>query len=280
MEARAGAGALGPRLAGRLTAELVLRSPQYMSCVKYYEIDLRGNKIGAIENLGSTENQFDSIDLSDNAIVRLEGFPKLHRLKMLLLNNNRIVRIAPHLEEHIPNLECLVLTNNRLTKLQDLDPLWTLPRLTHLSLLDNPVAKEPGYRLYTIAKCRKLKVLDFRKVKLQERQEAERVHGVDAGAAQPAAKAATFDPDESLAAAQEAAGIAAEEQQREQAPKKGPTPAQLTAIKAAIANAQTLAEVQRLETALKTGNVPSEVLVEAEKAANQNGAAATAMDEG
>lgn len=30
--------------------------------------------------------------------------------------------------------------------LQDLDPLWTLPRLTHLSLLDNQVSKEPGYR--------------------------------------------------------------------------------------------------------------------------------------
>ena len=43
MEGRAGAGALGPRLAGRLTAELILRSPQYMSCVKDYEIDLRGD---------------------------------------------------------------------------------------------------------------------------------------------------------------------------------------------------------------------------------------------
>lgn len=32
-------------------------------------------------------------------------------------------------------------------------------------------------------------------------------------------------------------------------------------MQAAIANAQTLAEVERLETALKTGNVPSEVLV-------------------
>lgn len=42
MDGRAGAGALGPRLAGRLTAELILRSPQYMSCVKDYEIDLRG----------------------------------------------------------------------------------------------------------------------------------------------------------------------------------------------------------------------------------------------
>ena len=36
------AGALGVRLAGRLTAELVLRSPQYMSCCKDYELDLRG----------------------------------------------------------------------------------------------------------------------------------------------------------------------------------------------------------------------------------------------
>ena len=33
---------MGPRLAGRLTAELILRSPQYMNCVKEYEIDLRG----------------------------------------------------------------------------------------------------------------------------------------------------------------------------------------------------------------------------------------------
>lgn len=41
-EGRAGAGSFGPRLAGRLTAELISRSPQYMSCVGYYEIDMRG----------------------------------------------------------------------------------------------------------------------------------------------------------------------------------------------------------------------------------------------
>lgn len=44
------------------------------------------------------QNQFDSIDLSDNAIVRLEGFPKLQRLKSLHLSNNRIARIGRHLE--------------------------------------------------------------------------------------------------------------------------------------------------------------------------------------
>lgn len=39
---RVAAGALGPRLLGRLTAELILRSPQYMNPLKQYEIDLRG----------------------------------------------------------------------------------------------------------------------------------------------------------------------------------------------------------------------------------------------
>jgi hypothetical protein len=31
-----------PRLAGRLTAELISRSPQYINAVKDYELDLRG----------------------------------------------------------------------------------------------------------------------------------------------------------------------------------------------------------------------------------------------
>jgi len=102
---------------GRLTTELILRSPQYMNACSEYEIDLRGNKISAIENLGGTENQFDSIDLSDNEIVKLEGFPLLPKLKTLLLNNNRVMRISKNLEASIPNVETLVLTGNRLTNI-------------------------------------------------------------------------------------------------------------------------------------------------------------------
>ena len=48
-------GPPGPRVLGRLTQELILRSPQYMNCVKQYEIDLRASRITAIENLGATE---------------------------------------------------------------------------------------------------------------------------------------------------------------------------------------------------------------------------------
>ena len=55
-------------------------------------------------------------------------------------------------------------------------------------------------------------------------------------------------------------------------PSKGPTDAQLTAIKAAIANAATLEEVQRLENALKTGHVPSQVQVGPAALATADGA--------
>jgi hypothetical protein len=33
------------RLGGKLTADLVMRSPQYMNCLGDYEIDLRGKKV-------------------------------------------------------------------------------------------------------------------------------------------------------------------------------------------------------------------------------------------
>ncbi|KAK2080483.1 hypothetical protein QBZ16_000336 [Prototheca wickerhamii] len=234
-----GVGALaGPRVLGRLTPELILRSPQFMNCVGQYELDMRGNRINVIENLGATENQFDSIDLSDNAIARLEGFPKLLRLKVLHLNNNRVNKIGRNLEASLPNLEWLMLTNNRLSTLADLDPLRTLPKLKYLSLLDNPVTKQKGYRLYVISQLPKLKMLDFQKVKESERQAAARLH--PAGSKAPASTVATFDPDEELK--QVEANLPGPAPQPEAKPSSGPTPEQLTAIKAAIAAASTLEE--------------------------------------
>ena len=53
--------------------------------------------------------------------------------------------------------------------------------------------------------------------------------------------------------------------------RKGPSPEQITAIKAAIANAQTLEEVQRLENALTSGHLPSELQNEVAADSAQNG---------
>lgn len=92
------------------------------------------------------QNQFDSIDLSDNGVLTLDGFPRLPRLGTLLLSNNRVSRVAANLENFIPNLSTLVLTNNALRNLADLDALSSLPKLTRLSCMDNVVAKKPLYR--------------------------------------------------------------------------------------------------------------------------------------
>lgn len=56
----------------RITPDLVAQSPQFTNPLKDREIKLRAYKIPAIENLGATQDQFDTIDLSDNEIRKLE----------------------------------------------------------------------------------------------------------------------------------------------------------------------------------------------------------------
>uniref|UniRef100_A0A8C2DEU4 Small nuclear ribonucleoprotein polypeptide A' n=1 Tax=Cyprinus carpio TaxID=7962 RepID=A0A8C2DEU4_CYPCA len=151
----------------KLTAELIEQAAQYTNPVRDRELDLRGYKIPVLENLGATLDQFDTIDLSDNEIRKLDGFPLLKRLKTLLLNNNRICRFGENLEQALPNLKELILTSNNIQELGDLDPLATVKSLTLLSLLRNPVTNKKHYRLYVINKIPQIRVLDFQKVKMK-----------------------------------------------------------------------------------------------------------------
>jgi len=226
----------------RLTAELVSRAVSLVNTLKQRELDLRGHKIPMIENLGATEDQYDCIDLSDNEIRKLENFPLLKRLVTLLLSNNRIQRIGPALNESLPQLEMLVLTNNNLTQLPDLDPLAALNgSLRYLSLLDNPVTKKPHYRLYVIHKLPRLRVLDFKKVKYQERKDAEKVFGGEAGQSLKKDIAKTYVPgeipDDNAAAAKQMEQLRA-------------------VIEQAIKNAKSVDEVTELEAALAAGRLP------------------------
>ncbi|XP_065184607.1 U2 small nuclear ribonucleoprotein A'-like [Sycon ciliatum] len=228
----------------KLTADLVASSAQFVNALGDREIDLRGNKIPVIENLGATLDQFDTYDLSDNEIRKIDGFPHLPRLKCILLNNNRILRIASNLEHHLPHLETLILTNNNLQELTDLDPLQTIKTLTTLCLLKNPVAANSSYRQYVISRLPQLRVLDFRKIKEKEREEAQKMFG-DSHAA---STSNTFEPGENLPA-----------RALDQAPAPAVPPPpnkDVQAIRAAIAQATSLDEMQRLEALLKSGGVP------------------------
>lgn len=237
----------------RLTVDLIWKSPHFFNAIKERELDLRGNKIAVIENLGATEDQFDAIDLSDNEIVKLENMPYLNRLGTLLINNNRITRINPNIGEFLPKLHTLVLTNNRLVNLVEIDPLASLPKLQFLSLLDNNITKKPNYRLYVIHKLRSLRLLDFKKVRNKERLEARNLFSskeVEEEAKKESVK--TFVPGEV-----ENASKPVEEKQT--STMSAPTPEQIIAIKAAIVNSQTLEEVARLEQALKSGQLPADL---------------------
>jgi hypothetical protein len=90
----------------------------------------------------------DAIDFTDNDISSLSNFPFSPRLRTLLLARNRITHIQPTLAFSIPNLTTIVLTSNNMAELADLDPLRNFGRLTHVTLLENPVTrKEVSLRL-------------------------------------------------------------------------------------------------------------------------------------
>lgn len=179
---------------------------------------------------------------------KLDGFPHLNRLKTLLLNNNRIVRVADGLELNLPNLNTLILTNNSLQELADLEPLASMKKLEMMSLLHNPVVTKRNYRLYTIHKFPNLRVLDFKKIRQKERDDAKSLFKSKEGKTQLKdiqLKAKTFVPGAALPEATNKTNNSA-----------GLTPEQVKNIKAMIAKASSLEEIEKLNHMLRTGKMP------------------------
>ena len=97
----------------KITAELIQRSPVVFNPLGDRELILRGLKIPSIRNLGVTQDQFDSIDLSDNDVQILGNFPKQTRLTTVQLNDNRISSVeGQSMAEALPNLTRLILNGN------------------------------------------------------------------------------------------------------------------------------------------------------------------------
>lgn len=150
-------------------------------------------------------------------------------------------RLGEHLDEHIPNLESLILTGNHLEELADIDCLASLEKLTTLSLMQNPITAKQHYRLYVIFKLPQLRLLDFRKIKMKEKDEAKALFKSKKGKEiqkEISKKAKTFVPGANLDA------------------RKGPSEEELKKIKEAIANASSLEEVERLQMQLQAGHIP------------------------
>lgn len=237
----------------RLSPDIIAAAPAYINAVKERELSLRGLKFGIIENLGVTHDQYESIDMSENELHKLDGFPLMNRLLSLLCNNNRITKIAPGLGRSLAKLQTLILSNNKIANLSDIDPLNDLPSLTTLSLINNPVAKHNNYRLYVIYKLPLLRVLDFHKIKPKEREASKKIFGEPAkplSEAQRRIMSAKLDKEEEVrrkeeeekAAVERAAAMEDDRPNVEERRKK---------ILEAIQNASSLEEVERLEKLLQ-----------------------------
>lgn len=165
-----------------------------------------------------------------------------------MLANNRISRIAPDCFDPIPHIVSLVLTGNKLEKLVDLEPITKLVNLERLSLMDNPVTKVKHFRPYMIHKSSKaLRILDFNRIKDKERKAASLLFAGDRG--------------KKLLEEIAPPRVVGKEQTEKvsEVAKTGPSTEVVERIKKAIAEAETIEEVTRLEKALKSGVLPDDL---------------------
>ncbi|KAG8759607.1 U2 snRNP complex subunit [Serendipita sp. 396] len=242
----------------KLTPELLAQAKTGLNPIKERQLDLRGLQIPAIENLGASRDQHDSIDLTDNSITVLGNLPLVRRLRTLHLANNRVMSISPNLHLSCPGLNMLVLSNNNLGQLGDLEPLKELRYLRFLSLLGNPVREQKYYREWIIFRCKSLRVLDFTRIKDKERKQGETLFltpdSLETALASQLAATVTTN-------AAKAAVAATLDEPRASGSNAGRAGRLMTAeekarIKAAIARAASAEEIKALERKLREGWVP------------------------
>ncbi|RKF75186.1 U2 small nuclear ribonucleoprotein A' [Golovinomyces cichoracearum] len=238
----------------RLTSELIQSSLSYLNPLKERELDLRGHKIPAIENLG-VAGPHDAIDFTDNDIQVLGNFPLSTRLRTLLLARNRISSIQSNLTNAIPSLTTLVLTSNHFLELADLDVLGKFSHLTHLVLLDNPVARKQHYRLWIIWRCPSVRFFDYKKVKDVEREKAKELFGTAQQPTTLAIEMGSKSKAVNLSVAQGGAASSSETNKRFKLTDK-----ERKKVEELIRNATSLQDIIRLEKELNEGRVPSAAL--------------------
>ena len=248
----------------RFNADAIANSRAFYNTLKERELCLRDYKANAIENMGATQDQFDTIDMSDNEIKTLGNFPILRRLQTLLLSNNHIRLVDKKIGKQLVSIKSLIMTNNRISDLSEIDNLATLgATLEDLSLVDNPVVRRPNYRLYVIHKIPSLRLLDFRKVRMKERENAKRLFSSEEG-------------KEMEKLVRDAKTSKIEDEKR-----KGPTPEQLEAFRKAIREAKTQREVDFLERMARSGKFPpfEEEATVANKTSNNSSSSMDVVEE-
>ncbi|KAH8583837.1 U2 small nuclear ribonucleoprotein A like LRR repeats [Cryptosporidium sp. chipmunk genotype I] len=138
-----------------------------------YSFNIRNSKIRTFDNTGILKDQFECIDLSDNSISSLTHISNLNRLSTFIACNNQIEFIECGFTKSLPNLESLVLTNNKLSNIESISAIFFLRNLKRLSLINNPITKVPNYKTILIGMLPNLIYLDFQKISKVDRSASE-----------------------------------------------------------------------------------------------------------
>ena len=115
---------------------------------------LNGYGIPAIENTASIVSssassnsggeEFDTLNICNNLLIRLDNFSRWHRLSNLLASNNRIESIdGNNFTKNIPNLTSLTLSFNNVSSLSVIQAIGQSCKLLQfLDLTGNPVTSK------------------------------------------------------------------------------------------------------------------------------------------
>lgn len=137
--------------------------------------------------------------------------------------------------------------------------------MSTLCLLHNPITAKPHYRQYIIYKFPQLRLLDFRKIRLKERNEAKALFKGKKGKEiqkEISKRAKTFVPGGNLPNVAKSKGTYAKfasnhftEFERR---SLGLSDQEIRKIREAIAKASSLEEVERLQKLLQAGHIPGQ----------------------
>lgn len=157
----------------RINLELRGRQP-----VEVKHLDLSGCKTGG-DMMGLTDEyiNLESLDLNNSFITSLKTFPKLKALKKVDLSGNRLTKGLEYLTE-CTNLNHIIINGNRFKELEVLEPLKSLPTLTHLELsLSVPSLTSEEYKRTVFEMLPSLKYLDQEDQDGNYEDEEEHVNG-------------------------------------------------------------------------------------------------------
>ena len=116
--------------------------PHLQFCPNLIELNLNNNSISELKHLNYTP-KLATLSISSNHIVKLHNLFELSSLQKLVLSGNRITSIdLTSIPDSLPRLTHLGLLDNKLASLQDVEKfLVILPNLSQLSIGLNPLTE-------------------------------------------------------------------------------------------------------------------------------------------